>query len=51
MGLLTETLEVKINTNTYKHYEDLGYEIPKHYDLAEEKILEEWVSQHEQYLS
>lgn len=37
MGLLTETLEVKINTNTYKHYEDLGYEIPRHYNEKKKK--------------
>ena len=39
MGLLTETVEIKINNRTYKHFEDLGYEIPRHYNGKKKKWL------------
>ena len=39
MGLLTETVEIKINNRTYKHFEDLGYEIPRHYNCKKKKWL------------
>lgn len=29
MGILTKEVEIKMNTKTVKHYESLGYEIPK----------------------
>ena len=28
MGLVSKEVEVNINGSNYKHYEDLGYEIP-----------------------
>ena len=39
MGLLTETVEIKINNRTYKHFEDLGYEIPRHYNDKKKKMV------------
>lgn len=32
MGLLTKKVEVVINSKTIKHYEELGYDIPRIYD-------------------
>ena len=29
MGLITKEIDVCIVSNNYKHYEDLGYHIPK----------------------
>lgn len=29
MGLITETVEIKVNYRSIKHYEELGYDIPK----------------------
>ena len=29
MGLISEYVEVKLSTNTYKYYEKMGYELPK----------------------
>ena len=37
MGLLTNTVNIVINNNTYKHYEDLGYKIPRHYNEKKKK--------------
>ena len=37
MGLLTKTVEIKINNKTYKHFEDLGYTIPRHYNARKKK--------------
>ena len=37
MGLLSETVEIKINNSTYKHFEDLGYKIPRHYNEKKKK--------------
>lgn len=39
MGLLTKTVDVRVNGSTYKHFEDLGYEIPKHYNQKKKKWL------------
>ena len=37
MGLLTETVEIKINNRTYKHFEDIGNEIQRHYNSKRKK--------------
>ena len=35
--LLTKNVEVGVSSGNYKHYEKLGYEIPKHYDSGHKK--------------
>lgn len=37
MGLLTKEVEVVVNSRSIKHYEDLGYDIPKYYDKNKKK--------------
>ena len=46
MSLLTTEVEITLNSKNYKHYEALGYIIPKHLDknnkwriTSQEKIL------------
>lgn len=39
MGLLTKEVEVVVNPRNIKHYEDLGYDIPKHYDKNKKKMF------------
>ena len=37
MGLITEKIDIKINNGTYRHFEELGYKIPKHYNEKKKK--------------
>lgn len=39
MGLLTETVKIKVNNRTYKYYESLGYKIPKKYNEKKKKYV------------
>lgn len=39
MGLITENVELKVNNRTYKYYEKLGYQIPRHYNSKKKKWL------------
>ena len=37
--LITEEIEVSLNNKTIKYYEDLGYEIPRYYNKANNRMM------------
>ncbi|MFA6619436.1 MAG: hypothetical protein WCT23_10265, partial [Candidatus Neomarinimicrobiota bacterium] len=39
MGLISTEVEIKLNSNSVKHYENLGYNIPKYYYKNNKKFL------------
>ena len=38
MGLISTEVEIGIGSANYKHYEDLGYNIPKYYNKNKKKM-------------
>ena len=41
MGIVHDTINIKISRNTYKYYENLGYEIPKKLDYRNKPVADE----------